>query len=82
VAGGAVALVRPWGGELGPIETAKRLQKRLRTSDQYDCREPSGIPVPGEPSWDWVCNDLTRAEGQAYLVKTNGDRITAIQPVG
>jgi hypothetical protein len=74
--------VGPWGGELGPIETAKLLQKRLRTTDAYDCREPSGTPVPGEPSWDWVCHDLAPRQGQAYLVKTNGDRITAIQPVG
>jgi hypothetical protein len=74
--------VQPWQGSLGPIETAKLLQRRLRSPDQFDCREPSGMPVPGEPTWDYVCDDVTRPAAQGYLVKTSNSRITAIQPVG
>jgi hypothetical protein len=82
VTGGLVAGLHPWGGSLGPNETANLLKKRLRTADRYDCGEPSGIPVPGEPSWDYACNDLTHPGRQGYLVKTSGKRITAIQPTG
>jgi hypothetical protein len=74
--------VGPWGSQLGPIETAKLLQKRLRTPDEYDCREPSGTPVPGEPTWDYVCNDVTHPGRRGYLVKTSGARITAIEQTG
>jgi hypothetical protein len=73
-------VVQPWQGSLGPIEAAKQLQRRLRSPDQFDCREPSGMPVPGEPTWDYVCDDVTHPAAQAYLVKTSGSRITAIQP--
>jgi hypothetical protein len=82
VTGGVVAGLHPWGGSLGPIEAANLLKKRLRTGDRYDCREPSGVPVPGEPAWDYACTDLTHPERQGYLVKTSGKRITAIQPTG
>jgi hypothetical protein len=38
------------------------------------------MPVPGEPEWDYLCDDLTHPARQGYLVKTSGKRITAIQP--
>jgi hypothetical protein len=38
--------------------------------------------VPGEPTWDWVCDNVTNRAAQSYLVKTTDRRITAIQPVG
>ena len=82
VAGGLLAALRPWNGSLGPIETARLLRERLRTADQFDCREPSGMPVPGEPTWDFRCVDVSNPASQSYLVKTSGSRITAIQPVG
>ena len=82
LAGGLAAILQPWKGTLGPIETANLLQRQLRSSDRYDCREPSGIPVSDEPSWDYVCDDVTHPARQSYLVKTSGKRITAIQPTG
>jgi hypothetical protein len=82
VAGGLLAAFQPWKGALGPIETANLLRERLRTDDQFDCREPSGTPVAGEPTWDYVCVDVSNRNRQGYLVKTSGKRITAIQPTG
>jgi hypothetical protein len=82
VAGGVAAILQPWKGKLGPIETANLLQRRLRTTDRYDCREPSGMPVAGEPSWDYVCDNVTHPARQGYLVKTEGSRIIAIRPTG
>ena len=76
--GGVVAGLHPWGGSLGPIEAANLLKKRLRTGDRYDCREPSGIPVPGEPAWDYACTDLTRPERQGYLVKRTDGSLASI----
>jgi hypothetical protein len=38
--------------------------------------------VPGEPTWDFVCDNVTRPAAQSYLVETNDKRITTIQPVG
>ena len=82
VAGGVVAVVQPWKGSLGPVEAATQLRHRLRTTDQFDCREPSGTPVPGEPTWDYRCTDVSHPASQAYLVNVTGHRITQIQPVG
>jgi len=79
VAGGVVAILQPWKGTLGPVEAASQLRHRLRTPDQFDCHEPSGMRNPDEPSWDYICLDLTHPEHQAYLVKTSGHRITVIQ---
>jgi hypothetical protein len=82
VAGGVVAILQPWKGRLGPIETANLLGHRLGTADQFDCHEPAGMRNPDEPSWDYICLDLTHPEHQAYLVKTSGHRITVIQSAG
>jgi len=77
-----VAILRPGGGGLGPIETAKLLRQRLHTHDQFDCHEPSGIPQPGEPNWDYLCLDLSRSERPGYFVKTSDKRISDIAPAG
>jgi hypothetical protein len=82
IAGGLVAALQPWKGSLGPIETANLLQERLRTKDHFDCHEPNGIAAPGEPSWTYICLDLSRPSRQGYLVETSGKRITEIQPTG
>ena len=82
LAGGVLAGLQPWKGKLGPDETASLLAKKLRTSDHFDCHEPNGIQNPDEPSWTYICLDLTRRDRPGYLVETNSDRITAIQPTG
>jgi hypothetical protein len=82
VAGGVVAIVQPWKGRLGPIETARLLEHRLRTHDEFDCSEPSGIPLPTEPDWDYICEDVTHPLRNGYFVKTSGSRITEIQSAG
>ena len=82
VAGGVVAILQPWKGTLGPAETANLLRHRLRTLDQFDCHEPSGLRQPGEPDWTYICLDLTRPDRQGYFIKTSGGRITEIQSAG
>ena len=82
VAGGVVAILQPWRGGLGPIETARLLQHRLQTGDEFDCSEPSGLPNEVGPQWDYICEDVTHPLRNGYFVKTSGKRITDIQSAG
>jgi hypothetical protein len=82
LAGGVLAGLQPWKGTLGPEETASLLRTKLRTGDRFDCHEPNGVQNADEPSWTYVCIDLSRRNRQGYFVKTSGNRITEIQPTG
>jgi hypothetical protein len=82
VAGGLTAILQPWKGTLGPIEAARLLRDRLRTPDQFDCHEPSGLTEEGQPDWTYICVDLSRPQREGYFVMVRGKRITEIQPAG
>jgi hypothetical protein len=82
LAGIVYTAVRGSRAGLNAQQTATLLRTRLRTPDRFRCKEPSGVPNPGEPSWSYVCSDVTHPARQGYFVKTSGDRITDLQPNG